>query len=57
VQLFHQPRTSQFNWIFSMDARASQFLLIEPPDRVIEAKSAPITVVVNFVQSLTNKSR
>jgi hypothetical protein len=40
-----------------MDPRASQFLLLEPPAKGVQEKPAVITVVVNFVQSLANKSR
>jgi Tol biopolymer transport system component len=57
VEHFTQPRFNLFNWTFSMDARGSQFLLIEAPQKAAEIKQSPITVVVNFVQSLTNRAR
>jgi Tol biopolymer transport system component len=57
VEHFTQPRPSLFSWTFSMDPRGSQFLLIEPASKAAEIKPSPITVVVNFVQSLAGKSR
>jgi hypothetical protein len=57
VKLFGRPRTSDYNWSFDMDGRGSQFVLVEPPDKPVVQKPASITVVVNFVQSLANKSR
>jgi Tol biopolymer transport system component len=57
VEFFTKPRLGAFNWTFSMDARGSQFLLIEPPEKTATMKPSPITVVVNFVQSLASKAR
>jgi hypothetical protein len=54
--LFTQPRYQAFRLDFHVDPRTSQFLLIEPPEATA-VKPAPITVVVNFVQSLANKVR
>jgi serine/threonine protein kinase/Tol biopolymer transport system component len=55
--LFTQPRTAPFNWFFSIDPRTSQFLLVESAEKAASLKPSPITVVVNFVQSLSNKVR
>jgi hypothetical protein len=55
VEHFTQTRLGSFNWTFSMDARGSQFLLIEPPQKTVDVKPSPITVVVNFVQSLAGR--
>jgi serine/threonine protein kinase/Tol biopolymer transport system component len=57
VESFTRPRVATFNWTFSTDAGGSQFLFIEPPERVADLKPSPITVVVNFVQSLATTSR
>ena len=57
VELFTQPRFAAIFWTFSMNARGSQFLFIEPPEKAPNVKPSPITVVVNFVQSLANRSR
>ncbi len=56
-EYFTRPRFGTFNWTFSADAAGARFLFIEPPDRVADLKPSPITVVVNFVQSLANKAR
>ena len=52
--LFTQPRFQTYNWYFHVDPRTSQFLLIEAPEAAA-VKPSPITVVVNFVQSLRAK--
>jgi len=57
VESFARPRLGTFNWTFSTDAGGAQFLFIEPPERVADLKPSPITVVVNFVQSLANNRR
>ena len=55
VELFTLPRAGPRNWYFSMDGRAERFLMILPPAQPVEDTPPPITVVVNYVQSLAKK--
>jgi Tol biopolymer transport system component len=52
VTLFTQPRTARNSWYFSTDARVEKFLLVVPPDRVQTDTVPPITVIVNFTQTI-----
>ena len=58
VELFKTTRPAVNNWYYSMDDRGERFLMVVPPEAIAaEPKPSPITVVVNFVQSLANKAR
>jgi eukaryotic-like serine/threonine-protein kinase len=52
VTLFTQPRTGRTNWHFSTDERVEKFLLVIPPDRVQTNTAPPMTVIVNFTQTI-----
>jgi serine/threonine protein kinase/Tol biopolymer transport system component len=55
VQLFTRRRQASFNWQLSMDDRGERFLLVAPPETAVEPKPPPITVIVNFAQSVAKK--
>ena len=49
------PRQSTLNSQFSMDDRGERFLLFGPPETTAEPKPPPITVILNFAQSVSRK--
>jgi Tol biopolymer transport system component len=55
--LFTQPRAARFNWSFSMNGPGDQFVLVVPPPKAQpeQQPAAPITVIVNWAQSLKRK--
>ncbi len=55
VQLFTHRRQSPLSWQFSMDDRGERFLLVAPPETAVEPKPPPITVILNFAQSVAKK--
>jgi hypothetical protein len=57
VLLFSKPRLPEvLNSLFSVDGRGERFLLVQQPESATAATTEqPITVVLNFVQSLARK--
>jgi eukaryotic-like serine/threonine-protein kinase len=56
VELFPMRSRGPGSLDFSIDGKAEQFLFVVPPEMAVEGSSAPITVVLNFVPSLTRKA-
>jgi serine/threonine protein kinase/Tol biopolymer transport system component len=55
--LFKKPRASSGNWYYSVNGQADRFLLVQPSEKAVDPVPPPITVVVNFVQSLAGRKK
>ena len=55
AELFSQPRTALLSWHYSMDRSATRFLFVLPSAKAETEAPPPITVILNFAQSLPKK--
>jgi serine/threonine protein kinase/Tol biopolymer transport system component len=52
IELFEKPRPAFAVFAFSPDSRAERFLMVQPPEKAVDSAPVPITVIMNWAQSL-----